>query len=70
MVQIKVTASLLLAAAAVAPVVAYPVNAEDSLVTSVVTLLIIFRFTDNVFQCSRADNEIASAFSRGFDLEL
>ena len=35
MVQMKVTASVIIAAAAIAPVVAYDFEAEDSLVTYV-----------------------------------
>jgi len=51
MVQMKVTASVLIAAAAIAPAVAYGFEAEDSLVT-------------------RDDNEFASAYGRGLDLDL
>jgi len=51
MVQMKITASVLIAAAAIAPAVAYGFEAEDSLVT-------------------RDDNEFASAYGRGLDLDL
>jgi hypothetical protein len=40
----KVTASILLAAAAIAPVVAHGFEVEDSLVTSVISLSITFTF--------------------------
>jgi hypothetical protein len=47
----KVTASVLIAAAAIAPALAYGFEAEDSLVT-------------------RDDNEFASAYGRGLELDL
>jgi hypothetical protein len=47
----KITASILIAAAAIAPAVAYGFEGEDSLVT-------------------RDDNEFASAYGRGLDLDL
>ena len=70
MVQMKVTASVLLAAAAIAPVVANGFEAEDSLVTYVVSLHTTFPFTDTHFRCSREDNEFESSFARDFDLVL
>ena len=42
----KVTASVLIAAAAIAPAVAYGFEAEDSLVTYVTYTCVSFRFTD------------------------
>jgi len=46
MVQMKVTATVLLAAAIIAPVVAHSFEAEDSLVTSVISPPITFHFTN------------------------
>ena len=45
MVQMKLTASVLLAAAAIAPVVAYGLETEDSLVTSVISRSTTFPFS-------------------------
>jgi len=46
MVQMKITASVLIAAAAIAPAVAYGFEAEDSLVTYVIYTCVSFRFTN------------------------
>ena len=46
MVQMKVTASVLIAAAAIAPAVAYGFETEDSLATYVTYTCISFRFTN------------------------
>jgi len=46
MVQIKVTASVLIVAAAIAPAFAYGFEAEDSLVTYVTYTCLSFRFTN------------------------
>jgi hypothetical protein len=46
MVQIKVTASVLIAATAIAPAVAYGFEAEESLVTHGIYTCVLFRFTN------------------------
>jgi hypothetical protein len=46
MVQMKVTASVLIAAAAIAPAIAYSFEAEDSLVTYVIYTCVSLRFTN------------------------
>lgn len=46
MVQMKITASVLIAAAVIAPAVAYGFEAEDSLVTYVISIFASFRFTN------------------------
>ena len=66
----KVTASVLLAAAAIAPVLANGFEAENSLVTSVVSPYTMPPFTDTQFQCSREDNKFESSVARDFDLAL
>jgi len=46
MVQMKITASVLIAAPAIAPAVAYGFDVEGSLVTYVISTCVLFRFTN------------------------
>jgi len=49
MVQMKITASVLIAAAAIVPAVAYGFETEDSLAAYVTYTCVLFRFTNKYF---------------------